>query len=801
MTRRVWPPIAAAAAAVLVILGTQDTTAFLDPYTRALLCAWALFGVPGWLACRCLGIGPGREAAERPALAFVASLAVLLPALAWPFLVAGPLRTFVPVYIATVVLLAAVSVAIVPPTPEPTPARNTTAGPLIITLSILLAVLLTAAAWHLTRTGSIDRWWYLAYVRGYLESHALGFGEPFFDGATVVDRFRFNGWLVALAAWARCARVDPVWLYERVCPLLLVPLSFSAALVFANSLFGRGRTAWLVVLASGLLWAGGSLFPVSTRIPEDKLMALLTVAPVTVGVFLTRANGDGKRWLGLLVACAAVQATIHALVYGIVLLTVVPVALWWAWRMPAERARFVVMIAVLAAGALYPLWTGLGSRQALIADGSTLAHLDHPVVRVHHSRGRLIELDDGSYLVRPQLLRHPLTLLAVVALPLVWLRRPRARDFLLASSVIPAAVAFVPPLAGLAGRLILPWMVYRLLWAVPYTCLIAVAVDATSRLSGRYRWLPVLALVSLSMPWTVGVLGGRPDAQRSELAVPDDGAFREAMVRVAALPRDAVVAAAPEISERIPGLTGRRVLAVSDRGSVVFAGSRSAGERRLRARAAIMAGLWRPEPGVPTPTHVLFETGTAASVYCGAQLFRLASFELCTFHAAAPSPGVRLPEASEESDGAVRVGLWSMLFDGSAPYRATCTPALDEQANFLHWPRPGPWSPRYPHAFCTIQRRGGNGARFQPRTLVLEPFLGNAVEELLVNVAGQRDGRVRWRMRTRRRLRSHETVRFEFPNGTVDGVRISITPAFLPFLKLARLDVTFDAHDRPVGQP
>ena len=76
-----------------------------------------------------------------------------------------------------------------------------------------------------------------------------------------------------------------------------------------------------------------------------------------------------------------------------------------------------------------------------------------------------------------------------------------------------------------------------------------------------------------------------------------------------------------KISERIPAITGKRVLAASDRATIVFSGNRSLGETRLRARAAVMNGWWQEYPGVPTPTHVLFAPDSPAERYCGIELF------------------------------------------------------------------------------------------------------------------------------------------------------------------------------------
>ena len=69
------------------------------------------------------------------------------------------------------------------------------------------------------------------------------------------------------------------------------------------------------------------------------------------------------------------------------------------------------------------------------------------------------------------------------------------------------------------------------------------------------------------------------------VAIPTASILRE----IATLPPNAIVAAAPGFAEVVPALAGRPVLAFSDRGTVVFAGSRQEAQRRMRAAGALIA--------------------------------------------------------------------------------------------------------------------------------------------------------------------------------------------------------------------
>jgi hypothetical protein len=775
------------------------TTVLWNPYVRAGLVSLGLFLVPGRLVSMATGTGSGRPPSERLSIDFVSSIAVLIPALALPAALGLPLGAFVPAYITTILVLATAAALFRRRSDErqgPTEAR---AGTLVVTLVVLLAILIAGAAWALTPTGSVDRWWYLAYIRSYMQSPVVSLAEPFLGSGHSPPRFAFNSWLMMMAVWADRAAVSPIWLYERASAPGLVPVAFSALILLARSVFGPGRLPWLAALAGGLLWTGGSLFPVVTRLPEDKLFAVMIVLPVVTAAFVSRLAGGWRRWLIVLALASAVLATTHALIYAIALVTLLPFALLMVWSERSKRSVAGLALAVIMAGAIYPAWTGLAAHSQLENDGASLANRDHPVVRVHWSRGRLVEFADGTYMVKPRLLLHPLMILALVSLPLVWRRRPTERMFLLPATLVPLAIAFIPPLAVLAGRFIFPWMVYRLLWAIPFTLLLALAIDWVGGMTRSNRWIAVLVIVSLAMPWSVKAIGGRFSPERDDLALPGPGAFRATMKRVAALPVDAVVAAAPEISERIPAVAGKRVLALSDRGTIVFSGSRSEGENRLRARASILAGTWTPVGGVPQPTHVLFEPGTAASRYCGRQIYKIAGFELCSFSPAAAAKDMGVATAQVPGAQSKTVDLGSMLFDPTSPLRAECTPPLDEDSPFLHWPRPGPWSARFGNMLCTIRTRKivGDGY-FTATELSLRPLLGNAVEELSITVVGSKNGKQRWRLSSTRRLHSRQKFTLALPHQTIDTLRLSVVPNFLPFLKLRNLSLSIDDES---GQP
>ena len=461
-------------------------------------------------------------------------------------------------------------------------------------LVLALAAAITAGAVTWTATGSVDRWWYLGYVRAWSEGPFTAV-EPFLGSGHVHPRFAFSSWLAALAVWANLARVEPAWLYEVVAPAFLIPTAFAAQLCFGRALCASRRGALLTALCAGLLWAGGGPVAVLSRVPEDKVLASVVIAPLLWSAAI-RALSDGPRsWLWAAAAAALVLCTVHPLAFVLAVVPVAAFAAFTAWRAPAQRARAVALVAVIAVTSVYPIATGLLARGEYVGEGVADLEADHPIARVHRARDRLIDARGAGYVVDPRLLSHPIAILGLLGLLVLPWRPPRERRFLAPAALLPLAVAFVPPLASAAGAAILPWMVHRVLWTLPLGALAAVAADELARRVGGAGAIVAIALVLASLPPAARAMEARSRAERIAVAVPDDARLLDALAAVRALPARAVVAAAPELSERLPALTGRRVLAMSDRATIAFAGSRDAAEARLRARAALFGGMWKPD--------------------------------------------------------------------------------------------------------------------------------------------------------------------------------------------------------------
>jgi hypothetical protein len=772
----------------------------------------ALLLGPGALLLAALGTGTELRAEEKPATAFALTLALLavpatvsafrpvsleivLAALAFVAIVAGVVAWFRSHERAVEKRLASVAAGRksgVHPIDAPSSRYYAEVSrlPRGLAISAVIAALLLAIGAHeLTRGGSVDRWWYLAFVRGFLVDGKLGAADPVLGSGTELARFACNSWLAALAVWARATTLDPVLLYERAAPLILAPLALSATAGAVHALL-RDRAASLaaVVIAAAFYTSGGP-FPALARLPEDKLLAALVLAPVLWAQVLRTVERESiePSRLAMVLLVALALATAHPLVFAISLVTVGPALLLARPKVAAAIALVVALAAVV------PAVVGFEARRQ-VSEAASISSGEHPIGRIHLSRERLSEFG-GELSVDPRLLANPLSLLALATLPFLALRRGRERALLVLPSLAALLLCFVPPLTSLLAWAVTPWMVYRFLWAIPFVSLLAVLVRAAAARMPLGYAIPLFCVVAIAAPETISAIGRRASPARRDLATPDTTEFRSLVAALRGLPETSVVGAAPELSERIPGLSGRHVLAASDRATVVFSGGVDIAAARLRDRAALLVGIWRQSEGAPLPTHALFAPGAPAERYCAADaLFASEHYVLCEFKAAEPSPGMKLPALGENTlPASKRV----QLAGASSPATVVeCLPQRDPVAGTIVFPRPGPWSATAPGVVCRVGPREGEAdamnPQLRPHALELEVVTGRAVEELTILVRGEREGRQRWNLRTRVIVRHGEHLRYALPRGEVDHIEVRIVPSRLPFVKLAALAIVLE---------
>jgi branched-subunit amino acid transport protein len=417
-------------------------------------------------------------------------------------------------------------------------------------------------------------------------------------------------------------------------------------------------------------------------------------------------------------------------------------------------------------------------------------------VRAHLRLERTRDLPLGGPIVEPSLVADPLLLAGLAGIVVAWLKRREMGAALLAAASIPfITLAFVPFVAPLFGKIVLPWMAYRALWLIPFGSLLAILLaalprNATGTLLRGITALALLALTLAALPWN------RASARPDVFSPLRDRDTREVLARIAALPVGSRIAAAPGFAELIPALAGRPVVAVADRGTFVFAGSHVAAEERLRA-SAVLVGLAPGSPRVRRAgasrggaTH--FVTHGRACGRVGHELFRSGPLRLCEVRQAssdtrfaellAPST---TGERNHDHDSAVRAAIGAGI---------ACDPVVERDGDVYRWRRESRWTAKPVAIRCRAKLEPPATADL---ALILAAELPRARETMILRaVLRTTDGRklVHHAAAT---LAEGVTADVALPGTGVRAVRLRLTPAYLPYLNLREL---FLREQRDVGE-
>jgi hypothetical protein len=606
----------------------------------AALLVVALLAVPGALLRTRFGLARGPWGCGAPAVDAALSLAFLSLLLLPLYLLRAPVAAALPAVAAGTLALAAASLR----RPRCGEGHALPAPAELFAFAFAVAALLPVTLAH--SGANVDDWWDLSFVSGWLAEGRFGFAQmalsadPGTSGSAAHPRFLWSVWLVLQTVVAQ-ATGDPPWLVQAgalagVCSVLAV----SAQAALARALFRRSPRRDVLVattIATTAAWVWGTeALPLLVRGYQDKLVAAFVLAPVLIALVLDAAsfstgregeNDDGdatRRSVGaagdfeaapgdrkddglraraaLAVAAAAVATvSVHSLVFTMAVFVAAAAVLARQGRRTFAWAKTNVgVIAALAAPALYPLGQALVLAVRFGEQGISLAVPDNPVVRAHLALGRLVAASSPAWIVHPGAVFGSIALLLPAAMAMAWRRRERAEArVLFAMAAVPAALLFVPGLAALAGRLWVPWMLYRLGWMVPVAPLLAwMVVETAASPERRRRAAAGLLLATMALLATT-TAADRLRRDLREHPGPDPGPPVAAAAVVydylAAQPgRDAVLAP-PNFAELVAARSGKPVVAFSERGTLVFSLDEALAYRRLRDRARFYFADTRPE--------------------------------------------------------------------------------------------------------------------------------------------------------------------------------------------------------------
>jgi hypothetical protein len=129
---------------------------------------------------------------------------------------------------------------------------------------------------------------------------------------------------------------------------------------------------------------------------------------------------------------------------------------------------------------------------------------------VNMNRRRLILFDLDSYISDPNIMLEPPYLMALLLLPLLFwkMRKNLAAQFAISTTSAILFVMFNPLVTPLIGSLVMPWILWRFVWMLPYALILALAGyrllhilfrDQLISRESRNRFAPLAAAVVLAL--------------------------------------------------------------------------------------------------------------------------------------------------------------------------------------------------------------------------------------------------------------------------------------------------------------
>ena len=345
-------------------------------------------------------------------------------------------------------------------------------------MSYLWSYLAGIDAITLTSTASrstIALWTLLAtYTLGKAVGHSLG-------GSEQTPR-RFGLFLVVIqfaiflaAPFIRGDNVS-IFFFERttadkfMVPMTMLPVVFAFSMHFLRA--GGGR-AWLAAAAAS--------FAVSTIHPLIAAMMALALAAFAAFHWLLSLNRRSALWRCVAVGGLVAVVMVLPLVQLYLSRGEAPLAHSYpdsvdGWPVGQKLVPALPFLYVPTMDLYGPL-PDLAQIEAIEAESVTNPFLIWRFA-VNMNRRRLILFDLDHYISDPNILYEPPYLLALLMLPLLlWrLRRNLGAQFALSTTVAVLFVMFNPLVTPLIGSLVMPWILWRFVWLLPYALIIALGI-------------------------------------------------------------------------------------------------------------------------------------------------------------------------------------------------------------------------------------------------------------------------------------------------------------------------------------
>jgi tetratricopeptide (TPR) repeat protein len=525
-------------ALIFTALVNTGTLALSNPWLATTTAFATVLVLPGFLLSGLVFGDKELSWPERLPLAFVLSLGLL-----------GPLAVILLAFHASLAVLGWISVAInvvlaglyllqrQKRAQDSTSTQNVPYGrinPLLLAASLLAALAVVGVFLFMASTWSFgDNWSYLLYIRRYLDLPLIAAVSAVPGLAGISVRGAFNSWWVLQAFTDRAAGVEPMDVYSFYLPPLLLIVSLLAFYSLAQELFRRRNAALMAVLLQVLYcfssigshdWIGRGFFD---RIIEDKFLIWFVLLPVTLLLVLKYlSSGERKHLLPLVLSTAALALT-HPM--GLVQAGISFASFALLYLLYNLKRDKILRVVVIFIPLLFFLLVPLVQRDLMATQVTQGAAFDYAggvegQFILSQTRLWIFSALQNRYMAHPHLVAHPLTILAILLTPLLipYLRQSLAARFLFSNMAVPLLLLYNPISAPLLGRLITPWMLWRVSWLLPVSLTLGFFWDKiigwTQRSLAEFpfwarrpyvgQMIPILAVVLMAVPLQAYIADG-----------------------------------------------------------------------------------------------------------------------------------------------------------------------------------------------------------------------------------------------------------------------------------------------------
>ena len=331
-----------------------------------------------------------------------------------------------------------------------------------------------------------------------LRTELITSAEPFHgSGTPSTPRNELIIWTYQNILVNRVSGVSPVDYFMSTRPLLII-LSFFSLYTLLHQFFKKNRLAlfmlsfWSIyILATTRIEGIGS--NLITRIIQDKFLGWFVVVPILLVFLLWYLEGREWRFLAGFSVAAFGATLVHPITmtqfmilggaFSILYLILnrskkTVISLSWLTLVIAFCLG-ILLIQYFRYQGYFPI------REAGLGDAVEFGR-----IRMAVSRYRLWLLDGGQYILHPSIVLQPIILLGYLLLPALFkdIRENNGARLILSSMVILPILLFVPPFANLVGRLVTPYLLWRLAWPIETFAVLSIgwvvwqAVDQLDRL-------------------------------------------------------------------------------------------------------------------------------------------------------------------------------------------------------------------------------------------------------------------------------------------------------------------------------